>query len=66
MRDAAGPFLIAWFDHARGATKGTWLNDPLRRRREALKAILDGQAEAATVRGDHVVRAPILDCSMPK
>jgi len=64
-RDAAGLFLVAWFDPAHGAKRGTWLKDPVRNSREALKTFLSDQAEAATARGDHVVRALTLDCSMP-
>ena len=64
-RDAAGLFLIAWFDPGHGAKKGTWLTDPLRNSSTALRGLLDGQADAATSDGGHVVSALILDCSMP-
>lgn len=63
---AAGLYLIAWFDHVHGGKKGTWLRDVHRSSREALEPFLEQQATAATDAGGHVVRAVVLDCSMPR
>lgn len=63
---AAGLYLIAWFDPAHGGKRGTWLGDVHRSSREALQPFLEQQARAATDAGGHVVRAVVLDCSMPR
>lgn len=63
--EAAGLFLVAWFSPEHGAKRGTWLRDPVRSNPEALQKYLGEQAEEATIRGAHTVRALLLDCSMP-
>ncbi len=64
--DAAGLYLVAWFDPAHGSKKGTWLRDTNRNSLEALEPFLQQQATHAAEMGKHDVSAFVLDCSMPR
>ncbi|MEU5551832.1 hypothetical protein ABZ738_18865 [Micromonospora sp. NPDC047793] len=63
--DAAGLFLVAWFDAGHGFRAGTWKNDPTRGKRDALLANLQERATAAAESTGRGIRAVVIDCSMP-
>ncbi|MFI6073627.1 NACHT domain-containing protein [Actinoplanes sp. NPDC051343] len=65
MPDAAGLFLVAWFDPRHGAREGTWRNDEIRGDHDRLWTNLAERAGAATEKSGRPVRAVIVDCSMP-
>ncbi|MFY1683613.1 NACHT domain-containing protein [Micromonospora sp. WMMD730] len=65
IADAAGLFLVAWFDSGHGFRAGTWKNDPIRGNRDALFANLEERAKAAAEPIGRSIRAIVIDCSMP-
>jgi len=65
MPDAAGLFLVAWFDPRHGAREGSWKNDAIRGDRRALLADLTARAGVVAEQSGRAVRAVVIDCSMP-
>ncbi len=65
IADAAGLFLIAWFDPSHGYRAGNRKNDATRGNRDTLRANVKQRAKAAAGLTGRSIEAIVIDCSMP-